>query len=181
MRKTGTYRYVLPCCKKAIDLQLRMCAAVSIPYDLEYEDRIRSYVSPETLERFARIREMIFAYWDPVPILPIRKGDSVVFVAWGNRDKQKGLPPTGWARIESLQNRAWDHLHPRVVRIPALRGCEKKVWFAIHGDIRGVVVRYKDLVRVYMITQEATSPYNAMTGHHRMPRFHEGPEVFEAL
>ncbi len=157
-----------------------MCAAIGMAYDADYEALLQSYLSAEQWKTCADTNEIIFRYWDPIPILPVRRDGAIAFVQWGNRSKEPGLPPTGWARLESLEQNKWDYLHPSVVRIPAMRGYEKGTWFVIQGDIRGILIQYKTRQCVYMITQEATISYQTLTGHTRMPRFHEGQSAFSA-
>ena len=45
------------------------------------------------------------------------------------------------ARLESLLAKKWDKLKPKVVLIPAQRGCEKKVWFNLDKDIKAVLIQ----------------------------------------
>jgi hypothetical protein len=147
-----------------------MCGAVSITYDAELNDELSQFFSPEEIARFAQNGEIVFAYWDKRPLLPIRQGKAIRLIDWGNRDASLPLPKTGWARLESLLEQKWDRLKPKVVLIPAVRGCEKKVWFELTGDIKAVLVEKDGMERVFMITEAATPEFREMTGHDRMPR-----------
>ncbi len=162
-------------------VQLVMCAAIVLNRGAEYNSLYRSYSSGPFQEKFAGNTQLGFAYWDPHPLLPVRKKDEIVLFDWGHRDGDRNLPKTGWARLESLSQNAWDRYNPIVVRIPAHYGCEKKVWFAVQGDIRGILIREGNYSCVYMITQEATEAYKALTKHARMPRFHDGPNSFSVI
>ena len=150
-----------------------MCFAVSIKYDQIIVNQIEEYFSQFQITKFKENSEIIFTFADQRPFLPVIKDSKITLYDWGNRGNLlKGLPPTGWARYESLTQGKWDWLKPKVVLIPALRACEKKVWFAPEHMIKGVLVNYQSVVRIYMITQSATDEYQALTKHHRMPRYH---------
>ncbi|OGQ23540.1 MAG: hypothetical protein A3C46_02285 [Deltaproteobacteria bacterium RIFCSPHIGHO2_02_FULL_44_16] len=147
-----------------------MCGAVSIQYDPAFKKELAKFFSENEIQNFERNGEIVFAYWDKRPMLPIRKGKEICFIDWGNRDEKLSLPKTGWARLESLLAKKWDKLKPKVVLIPAKRGCEKKVWFDLDKDIKAVLVQKDGMERVYMITEAATSEYKKLTKHERMPR-----------
>lgn len=150
-----------------------MCGAVSIQYDPALREELAKFFSENEIRKFERNGEIVFAYWDRKPVLPFRQGNTIRIVDWGNRDDKVPLPKTGWARLESLLEKKWNHLKPEVVRIPASRGCEKKVWFNLDKDIKAVLVKKDDLERVYMITEAASKEYKGLTGHNRMPRLFE--------
>lgn len=147
-----------------------MCGAIAWPYDIRYHHLYQEFFSEEQIRVFEREGQIVCAFWDPVPLLPVWIGQTLRLYHWGNRDKQLALPKTGWARLESLRAHKWDHLHPRVVLIPAARGCEKGVWFSLPCEIRAVLL--PDSKRVYMITEPASEEYADLTGHGRMPRLH---------
>lgn len=116
--------------------------------------------------------ELHFMYPGAPPIeLPVIDGGDLAIYTWGNRDdKTSKLPRTGWCRIESLEAGKWRWLKPEKVIIPADFGLEKSVWFAIEEGMEGVLVRdEQDRPHVYMITQPASTYYNNMTRHERMP------------
>lgn len=79
------------------------------------------------------------------------------------------LPPTGWARSESLREGKWDYLHPEEVDIPVDQGYEKKTWFDFKNGTKGVVVKRGENERVYIVTREANKDYAQETGHDREP------------
>ncbi len=147
-----------------------MCGAVSIQYDPVLREQLSKYFSEDEIKKFEQNSEIIFAYWGKRPMLPIRQGNEIIFLDWGNRDKSLSLPQTGWARLESLHAKKWEKLKPKMVFIPAHRGCEKKVWFNLDKDIKAVLIQKDGMERVYMITEVATPKYKALTGHARMPR-----------
>lgn len=151
-----------------------MCGAISIQYDPALRAELLKFLPEDAIQKFERSGEIVFAYWDKRPLLPIRQESGIRILDWGNRDKQVALPKTGWARLESLQAKKWDWLKPKVVLIPAQRGCEKKVWFQLQKDIKAVLVTKDGIERVYMITEAATSEYRTLTGHDRMPRLVSG-------
>lgn len=147
-----------------------MCGAIGIKYDPSFKKELLRFFSEDEIKQFERRGEIVFAFWDKQPILPIKDGNTVRLYEWGNRESNTPLPKTGWARLESLLGKKWDHLKPKVVLIPAQRGCEKKVWFDLDKDIKAVLVKKGDVERVYMITEEASEEYKELTGHERMPR-----------
>lgn len=151
-----------------------MCGAVAIKYDSAMKEELTKFFTAAEIARFETNGEIVFAYWDKRPMLPIRKGKEICFIDWGNRDEKLPLPKTGWARLESLLEKKWDHLKPKVVLIPAQRGCEKKVWFDLTADIKAVLVQKDGVERVYMITEAATAEYKELTKHERMPRLNGG-------
>ena len=146
-----------------------MCGAITIPYDETLKDYLLQFYSADEIDRFSKNGEIIFAFWQKHPALPIRDGNGIQVVAWGNRDDALKLPKTGWARIESIIENKWKHLNPTPVLIPASRGCEKKHWFNLQEDIQGILIHYKDQKRVYMLTQAASPDYKEPTQHDRMP------------
>ena len=156
-----------------------MCGAVAIKYDPAMKEELTKFFTAEEIARFETNGEIVFAYWDKQPMLPIRKGKEICFIDWGNRDEKLRLPKTGWARLESLLEKKWDHLKPKVVLIPAQRGCEKKVWFDLTADIKAVLVQKDGVERVYMITEAATPEYKELTKHERMPRLMEKKGEYE--
>ncbi|OGP10418.1 MAG: hypothetical protein A2048_01250 [Deltaproteobacteria bacterium GWA2_45_12] len=147
-----------------------MCGAVSIQYDPALREELIKFLSEDEIKKFERNGEIVFAYWDKRPLLPIRQGNTIRILDWGNRDDKVPLPKTGWARLESLLAKKWERLKPKVVLIPAQRGCEKKVWFDLDKDIKAVLIQKDGMERVYMITEAATPEFKALTGHDRMPR-----------
>ena len=153
-----------------------MCGAVSIQYDSAMKENLNKFFTAEEIARFEQNGEIVFAYWDKRPVLPVRKGNEICFFDWGNRDDTVPLPKTGWARLESLLEKKWDRFKPKVVLIPAVRGCEKKVWFDLTADIKAVLVQKDGIERVYMITEAATPEYKKLTKHERMPRLMEKKE-----
>lgn len=147
-----------------------MCGAITVKYDPSFKDELLNFFSPQEIESFARTGEVIFAFWDKRPVLPIKQGGKIRFVEWGDRDGSLGLPKTGWARLESLQAGKWNHLSPKVVLVPAIKGCDKNVWFNLSSEIRAVLINKNEQERVYMITEQASDEFLDLTGHDRMPR-----------
>ena len=138
---------------------------------IEFENNIGT--EPNGFYYCVKNGEIVFAYWDKRPLLPVRQGKEIKFYDWGNRDDNVPLPKTGWARLESLLEKKWDRFKPKVVLIPAVRGCEKKIWFELTADIKAVLVKKDDIERVYMITEAATPQYQELTKHERMPRLYD--------
>ncbi len=147
-----------------------MCGAVSIKYTPALDGELAKHFDEWEMAQFQKSGEIVFAYWDKHPRLPVRKGKDICFIDWGNHDKDLPLPKTGWARLESLLAKKWAHLKPKVVLIPAARGCENKVWFDLKDDIKAVLVQKDGVERVYMITEAASPQYKELTQHERMPR-----------
>ncbi|MCA9241579.1 MAG: hypothetical protein KDA37_15320 [Planctomycetales bacterium] len=115
--------------------------------------------------------ELHFMFPDPVVQLPVEWDGQTTILEWGNRgNKESRLPRTGWCREESLKAGKWRWLRPEPVVIPADFGLEKGVWFLINEGIQGVVVRdEQQRPHVYMLTTQASTYYQNMTRHDRMP------------
>jgi hypothetical protein len=108
--------------------------------------------------------------------LPVRKRDgSIELVGWGRRKEQEGqLPPSGWARLESVRTHKWDRWNPRPVKIIVDRFMEKDEqksshWFDLGEDefIQGLLATWNDEHRLYVVTVE---PSIERPGFKRWPR-----------
>jgi hypothetical protein len=108
--------------------------------------------------------------------LPVRKRDgSIELVGWGRREEQPGqLPPSGWARLESVQTHKWDRWNPQPVKIIVDRFMEKDAhksshWFALRDNefIQGLLATWNDECRLYVVTVE---PPAEQQGFKRWPR-----------
>ena len=152
-----------------------MCRAISI---------LKSRINLELLQEYnlhTRIRqrsdgageEIIFDFADRQhdPQLPVVHDGQMLIYEWGNRGgKIPKLPKTGWCRDESLKEGKWRWLSPEPVIIPAQFGLEKGIWFVITEGIKGIVVRDQaERPHVYMLTQDASTYFQNMTKHDRMP------------
>lgn len=151
-----------------------MCRAISIlksriNLELLEEHQLRSRMR----ERAAGAEEEIvfdFADRQHEPQLPVIQAGQMRIYAWGNRGRVGRLPPSGWCRQESLEAGKWRYLAPQPVVIPAQFGLEKGVWFAITEGIKGIVVcDAQGQPHVYMLTQAASTYFQNMTKHDRMP------------
>jgi len=152
-----------------------MCRAISI---------LKNRINLELLEEYnlqSRIRqrsgdaeeEIVFDFADREhdPQLPIIHNGQMLVCEWGNRGgRTEKLPKTGWCRRESLEAGKWRWLSPQKVIIPAQFGLEKGIWFSITEGIEGIVVEDRAKhSHVYMLTQDASTYYQNMTKHERMP------------
>jgi hypothetical protein len=150
-----------------------MCAGIALrlsdlPAELitHYDLEKRIDATSDPAEPMVRL-----LYRDRVPLLPVREGNLIDLLLWGNRDdKESRLPKTGWCRLESLEKGKWNFLEPKELLIPAQSGLEKGVWFEINKGIRGIeVLDERQLPHVYMVTEPASDAYRRMTRHDRMP------------
>jgi hypothetical protein len=167
-----------------------MCGGVIFPYKKEYREALAQYYSPAELDEFERTGQVRSLYWQRgEPVLPAaqsgedREPDQereAEVLRWGNRDKHKPFPQTGWARVESIESGKWAYMRPEPVIIPVTHGVEKGRWFKIDNGIRGVVVQKGQERRVYMLTDDATPEYLEATRHARMPVL-EGQSEIEWL
>ena len=152
-----------------------MCRAISIlkarinldlheEYNLQSRARQRSDDAAE---------EIVFDFADRVhdPHLPVIHDGRMAVYEWGNRGGRIAkLPKTGWCREESLKAGKWRWLSPERVVIPAQFGLEKGVWFSITEGIEGIAVQdQQNRPHVYMLTRDASTYYQNMTKHDRMP------------
>ena len=136
-----------------------MCGAIAIDYKPSLKKALSEFYTDQEINRFEQKGEIVFAYWDKHPVLPVKNKAGIELKEWGNRDAHLKIPKTGWARLESLLEKKWDHLKPKVVLIPAKRGCEKKHWFDLDKDIKAVLIQKNGVQRVYMITEVASDEF----------------------
>ena len=94
---------------------------------------------------------------------------------WGRRKEQAGtLPLGGWARLDSIYGGRWDRFFPRPVLVPVQQFMEKdhagaSHWYDLSKGqyIRGLVARYQNERRLYVVTIE---PEHEDAVHYRWPR-----------
>ncbi len=155
-----------------------MCGGVIFPYRKEYKEVLEQYYSPADVAKFEETGEVRSLYWQKTePVLPVLESEQEDggtkaeprLLLWGNRDKNKPLPQTGWARLESIEEGKWGYLKPRPVLIPVEYGVEKGKWFGINKGIAGLVVEKAGEERVYMLTEAADDEFLGVTHHDRMP------------
>lgn len=165
-----------------------MCGGVIFPYSKAFDGILSGSYSPEEIAEFERAGRVRSVYWQRgEPVLPVLanygEGDGssgLLLMRWGNRDKAAPFPPTGWARMDSIEAGKWSYLKPRPVLIPASYGVEKGKWFPIKSGIMGVAVQRNGEERVYMLTREATPDFLEVTKHARMPIL-QGQHTFDWL
>ena len=107
-----------------------MCGGVGYKTKNIPEAELKKYYSQELIKRFKKEDRVESFFWHDRATLPIKRKGKTQLVLWGNKDKAKRLPPTGWAREESLKEGQWDYLHPEAVDIPVDEGYEQ--------DFRGI-------------------------------------------
>lgn len=155
-----------------------MCAGLAVERRAIPNELIKKYrLEDRIVKRQEGAEEEIhfLFYRSATPLIPVIYNNELTIMTWGNR-KKKGneikLPETGWARIESVEQGKWQHLHPEEVVIPASFGLEKGVWFQIAEGMKGILVRDKqETPHVFMLTQSASHYYQVMTKHDREPVF----------
>jgi putative SOS response-associated peptidase YedK len=113
----------------------------------------------------------------PIPnaLLPVVGAKGAGLVTWGRRKgefDETGLPPGGWARIDSLEGGRWNRFHPRPVIIPVSQFMEKDKegkthWFSLKEDqvLRGIGVVVDGKPFVYVVTRDSSLE----NVHARMP------------
>jgi putative SOS response-associated peptidase YedK len=133
------------------------------------------YPNPKTRQIEAR---RVFFPQPHAQIPIIGDGGTVYLHQWGRRDKQEDsdsdVPITGWARGDKLESAYWQHYHPELVLIPALRFSEKgklpkSRWFDMPEDtfLKGLKIQRKDKTFVYLVTHSALGELEKI--HPRMP------------
>ena len=119
---------------------------------------------------------------NPYATLPImNKNGDITLLPWGRRQSQTGnLPLGGWARLESIKNNVWQKYFAKPVKLPITRFAEKDLegkthWFDLQKGqfIQGLVARYDNEIRVYIVTITPNDP-NAI--HDRWPRIISVPD-----
>jgi len=146
-----------------------MCGGVGYKTKNIPDVELKKYYSQELIDRFKHEGRVESFFWHEQASLPIRRGEKIQLMLWGNKNKELKLPSTGWARIESIKNGKWDYLHPDEVDILVDKGYEKKTWFDFKNGTKGLIVKKGDEERVYMITKEASREYKDETSHNREP------------
>ena len=147
-----------------------MCKGISILRARIRQELFDEYEMIHRVRERGEQQELHFMYSDKYCQLPIIDGGDIKIVEWGNRSRKGKLPPTGWCRIESVEAGKWRWLKPEKVIIPADFGLEKAVWFQINEGMEGLLVEDEEKrPRVYMLTQAASTYYENMTRHDRMP------------
>lgn len=148
-----------------------MCGGIAVSEDT-IPDEMKEEFKDQLTAREG-VPEYRFQYRDKVPLLPIWKDTEFQIIEWGNRGNKKSrLPPTGWAKNESVEAGKWKYLKPEKIIIPANFGLEKGVWYHITEGMEGILVLDEGgKPHVYMLTQAASHYYQIMTHHERMPIF----------
>ena len=125
-------------------------------------------------------RDIRVYFPNPTAQLPVktRTGDASL-LPWGRRHEQAGsLPLGGWARLDSIYAGRWDRWFPVAVKLPLKSFMEKDLeghshWYDLSRGqwIQGLVARYQQEHRVYVVTVEPELPE---TVHDRWPRIMSG-------
>ena len=117
---------------------------------------------------------------NPKALLPVKtRTGGIKTLAWGRRREQAGtLPLGGWARLDSIYAGRCDRWFPVAVKIPVKSFMEKDLeghshWFDLtRGQwIQGLVARYQQERRIYVVTIEPELPEAI---HDRWPRIMSG-------
>jgi len=147
-----------------------VCGGIASDINKIPQGELKKYFSSEEIAKLKRLGVFEGFYWAKVPVLPVDKDGRVELVGWGNREGVEGMPKSGWAKQESVENGKWLYLKPATVKILANRGYEKGKWFDIKsGGLKGLLVDKNNKERVYMITKPADEQYLRMTRHDRQP------------
>jgi hypothetical protein len=109
--------------------------------------------------------EVWFLLRDREPVLPVWRHGRLEVVRWGNRRGQSPqLPPTAWARLDTLRRGAWGDRETAEVLIPATLGLDRGVWFRLREGLRGVLVHDEQgQPVVYVLVEPSTHYYRVMT------------------
>jgi len=147
-----------------------MCGGIASDLSKIPQGELKKYFSAEEIAKFKRLGVFQSFFWAKVPVLPISYDGKVRLMDWGNREGEKDLPKSGWAKQESVEGGKWMYLKPAIVKILADRGYEKGKWFDIEsGGLKGLLVDKNNHERVYMLTKPANEKYLKSTGHDREP------------
>jgi len=105
----------------------------------------------------------------PSAKLPVRsQHGQQILLPWGRRVQQSGeLPLGGWVKLAAIRAGEWDAYFPVAVEIPAQAffdydGAGHARWFSLTAGqcLQGVVARYQQERRLYIVTIEPTQPGN---------------------
>lgn len=109
--------------------------------------------------------------------LPLMGRDQQAnYICWGRRQHEGGsLPFGGWARLETIQARAWQKYFPVPVKIAIDTFMEKDMmektnWFPLieHQYIQGLLATYQQEQRVYVVTIPPSLSHSSL--YQRWPR-----------
>lgn len=104
--------------------------------------------------------EFRFLLAERSPVLPVYHDGQFQILPWGNRQRQAGVPVSGWCLRESLEDGLWSHWRPREVFIPASFGWDRGVWYQIREGLKGILIRDRERQpRVFILTQRSTHYY----------------------
>jgi hypothetical protein len=148
-----------------------MCGGVGFRFKRISEQDLANFYTPLEIDKFRKSGRVQSFFWQKNPALPVEDGGKVRLLPWGNRDKTKKLPQTGWTRQESLDEGKWAYLKPELVKIVAEEGWEKGVHLNFEsGYLQGVMVDDEDKKkRAYMVTKQSSPNYQKKTQHNREP------------
>ncbi|AMO55877.1 hypothetical protein GZ77_07790 [Endozoicomonas montiporae] len=100
---------------------------------------------------------------NPKARLPVRtRQGQTALVPWGRREEQPGRSAQGgWARLESIQQGAWNRYQPRPVKIIVDAFMEKDTegnshWFMLEPNqfIQGLIATDGAFTRLYVVTED---------------------------
>jgi hypothetical protein len=116
--------------------------------------------------------EILFPFHHPNRVLPVVPDGELLLLPWGCRRVEpspNGLPPTGWASVETYRAGGWAKWRPTPAFVPATLGLERRVSFRIREGLLALVVRDGPTVRVYPLAEPSTHYYRDMTRSDWMP------------
>lgn len=146
-----------------------MCAGLSFHIDNLNRKELSRFFTPDEFGKQRKGDSVQVFFWQHRPFLPVEEEGTLHLYDWGNREPNLKLPKTGWAKIESVRDGKWDWLSPKTVNIPSIMGYEKKKWFKTPEGLKGIKVRYHNIIRVYLVTTKADQKFLKFIGHDRQP------------
>jgi hypothetical protein len=116
-------------------------------------------------------REVRFLLWERERVLPVWLHGRLLIVRWGvRRGESKALPCTAWTWRATVEAGGWAAFGAEPVVIPATRGLDLGVWFAIKKGMHAVANRDEQgRAVVFPVCEPASHHYEVMTRSEWMP------------
>ena len=146
-----------------------MCGGISFNINRINSWELDRFLTPQEFEILRKGDLVQSFFWQKHPFLPVIENDSVYLYDWGNRGLGLKLPRTGSAKMEAVRDGLWDWLAPQIVKVPSVMGYAQRRWFKTPDGLKGIKVRYHNIIRVYLLTTKADREFFAYTGSDRMP------------
>jgi hypothetical protein len=141
-----------------------MCFAIAVAWNELPVSLIERHGLADRAHDRGGEREVRF-YWRAIPtLLPVWWEGQLQIVRWGNQHRSRSpLPVGGWTWQASIDAGRWADAGMDPVDVPATYTFAGGVWTRVRQGVRGLLVRDRDELVVYLICQPSTRYYRIMT------------------